>query len=299
MTTQTETPAATSETYLNINEASKACGLSPSVLRIWELRYGWPNPKRKGNGYRAYSMHLIDDLRRVSKLVKDGTPIRQIIVDGLPQWPAEDNRAPVKPKTLEQIKPLAETRDRTIKQLRQRLLSGVTIRNAGPILEVIDRSTYQLRPMQEAEAVFLPALIGLAEQELLERPFSDSDVCAVLKKITPRADQLLGRLPADDQAIAVVPASTEERDIVLAKVIALVINGRGTPARVADAPNDRCLIVGHDLGIEPGKALAAITPVKPVDLLLAERGELAEDAELPVYHAIPATKLLIDNDLPW
>ena len=29
MTTQTETPAATSETYLNINEASKACGLEP------------------------------------------------------------------------------------------------------------------------------------------------------------------------------------------------------------------------------------------------------------------------------
>ena len=255
MTTQAETPAATSETYLNINEASKACGLSPSVLRIWELRYGWPNPKRKGNGYRAYSMHLIDDLRRVAKLVKDGTPIRQIIVDGLPQWPAEDNRAPVKPKTLEQIKPIVETRDRSVKQLRQRLLAGVNVRNAGPILEVIDRSTYQLRPKQEAEAVFLPALIGIAEQELLERPFKDTDIEAVLRKITSRADQLLGRLPADKQALTVVPASDSERDLVLAKVITLVIAGRGTPAQVATETGDRSILVGHDLEIEPGKAL--------------------------------------------
>lgn len=74
---------------LNINEASKACGLSPSVLRIWELRYGWPNPKRKPNGYRAYNQHQIQELKRVADLVKRGTPISALIIDGLPRWPTD------------------------------------------------------------------------------------------------------------------------------------------------------------------------------------------------------------------
>src|SRR5580692_6884735 len=76
-----------SQQSLNINEASKACGLSPSVLRIWELRYGWPNPKRKPNGYRAYNQHQIQELKRVADLVKRGTPISTLIIDGLPRWP--------------------------------------------------------------------------------------------------------------------------------------------------------------------------------------------------------------------
>ena len=74
---------------MNINEASKACGLSPSVLRIWELRYGWPNPKRKANGYRAYNQHQVQELKRVSDLVKRGTPISALIIDGLPRWPTD------------------------------------------------------------------------------------------------------------------------------------------------------------------------------------------------------------------
>ena len=64
--------AVKADSYLNINEASQACGLSPSVLRIWELRYGWPNPRRKANGYRSYSPHLVEDLKRIAKLIEEG-----------------------------------------------------------------------------------------------------------------------------------------------------------------------------------------------------------------------------------
>src|SRR6187399_203758 len=77
-----------SKQTMNINEASKLCGLSPSVLRIWELRYGWPNPKRKPNGYRAYTMHQVQELKRMGELVKAGVPVSSLIVEGLPRWPA-------------------------------------------------------------------------------------------------------------------------------------------------------------------------------------------------------------------
>ena len=78
----------------NIKEASHATGLTPSVLRIWELRYGWPKPRRKANGYRTYQRHQIDDLCKVASLVKSGQPISSIIIDGLPRWPAAGCTAP-------------------------------------------------------------------------------------------------------------------------------------------------------------------------------------------------------------
>ncbi len=72
----------------NIKEASHATGLTPSVLRIWELRYGWPKPKRKANGYRTYQRHQIEDLRRIASLVKAGQSISSLIQEnGLPHWP--------------------------------------------------------------------------------------------------------------------------------------------------------------------------------------------------------------------
>ena len=133
----------------------------------------------------------------------------------------------------------------------------VTIRNAGPILPLIARPINSVEARSRSRLP--PALIGLAEQELLERPFADNDVAAVIAKITPRADQLLARLGDDPQAITVVAASDSDRDVILAKVIALVINGRGTPARPADTAGDRSLVVHTSASNR--LALAAILPV--------------------------------------
>src|SRR3954469_8037558 len=80
--------AMANKTHLNINEASKLCGLSPSVLRIWELRYGWPAPQRRPNGYRPYSMHQVEELKRMAELVKAGIPVSSLIVEAMPRWPA-------------------------------------------------------------------------------------------------------------------------------------------------------------------------------------------------------------------
>ena len=41
------------KTQFSIQEAGKACELNPSVLRIWEARYGWPKPQLRKHGYRV------------------------------------------------------------------------------------------------------------------------------------------------------------------------------------------------------------------------------------------------------
>ena len=66
----------------NITEASKLCGLSASVLRIWELRYKWPKPARKANGYRTYGATIIKDLQWAAGRIADGKAISELIIDG-------------------------------------------------------------------------------------------------------------------------------------------------------------------------------------------------------------------------
>ena len=76
------------ETF-DIETTSKACGLSAGVLRMWELRYGWPRPGRHPNGYRYFTRYQIEELKRMSTLVKSGMLISRLIQDGMPKWPAE------------------------------------------------------------------------------------------------------------------------------------------------------------------------------------------------------------------
>ena len=60
----------------SIHDAAAASGLTPSVIRVWEERYGWPPPKRHRNGYRAFALHEIDELKKVAALVKNGDGFR-------------------------------------------------------------------------------------------------------------------------------------------------------------------------------------------------------------------------------
>lgn len=212
--------------FFNINEASKECDLSPSVLRIWELRYGWPNPRRRPNGYRAYSQHLIDDLKRISKLVKSGIPIRELIVDGLPRWPMDEEQA--QPRTIDRTRGLPCPPDRTAAELQKEFLAAVEHRSGGQTRALLQRATYQLRPRDEAAAALLPALMGIEELHDLKRGLDTSEG-AVVAYVTDRSMQLLRRFRGSGQPTWVVP--TAPPHAALACVSALVLNQRGVYAR--------------------------------------------------------------------
>ena len=42
-------------TYLSIGELSSRTGVTPSTLRIWEERHGFPVPTRLESGHRRYA----------------------------------------------------------------------------------------------------------------------------------------------------------------------------------------------------------------------------------------------------
>ena len=55
-----------------IKEAATRAGLTPTVARAWERRYGVVEPARTSSGYRLYDEAAIERLRTMRLLVEDG-----------------------------------------------------------------------------------------------------------------------------------------------------------------------------------------------------------------------------------
>lgn len=281
-------PAAKSagERYLNINEASKECGLSPSVLRIWELRYGWPNPRRKANGYRSYSPHLVEDLKRMASLVGEGTPIRQLIVDGLPQWPRSEDSAPALPRTLDQTRALPHSGGRSEAALREELIRAIETHRPGSVLEILQRAAWQLRQKDELDTALAPCLVGLSELNDLGRPLNNQrDRQAIANAIEGRCRQLMRMVDREQASIRVQPLHPE--DSALAWVICVALHRRHQLAVLGDGspPTEgEALILACD-GVLSGNLVSKAKAVI---------GSLPADDR----HGLPAL-LDVQQDINW
>jgi DNA-binding transcriptional MerR regulator len=50
---------------LAIRDVAERTGIAAGTIRMWEQRYGFPEPERTTAGYRLYSEGDVDALRRV------------------------------------------------------------------------------------------------------------------------------------------------------------------------------------------------------------------------------------------
>src|ERR1043165_4691946 len=187
----------------SIHDAAAASGLTPSVIRVWEERYGWPAPKRHRNGYRAFAAHEIDELKRVAELVKGGMPISKIIVDGFPKWPEDGHKAsPRHDLTVTRGLPLRP--GRAAEGLREELARALEDLHVGHALEAIQRACIDLRPADELAAVLAPALVGLVELRNQGRHLPREQ--ELEDAIGVRCRQVRGRLPPAGAPVTVAAA---------------------------------------------------------------------------------------------
>ena len=271
------TPATTSS--LNINEASKSCGLSPSVLRIWELRYSWPSPKRKANGYRSYSTHQVQELTRIASLVKSGTPISSLIIDGLPRWPADVQRTS-SPRILAKTRSLAKPAPLTEAALQRDLIDALETRRGAHATEILQRIFWLVRPADEARTALVPALVAMAELRRAGRPLEGEAELQVM--VQNRCTQLLRMIKNEGQPLRIVPA--RPADAALASLVALILNYRhiaAQPAFTGDGATAGVLVSEDELPSGSAPGLGRLTTLG--------------DAESP------ALGDLLDGlvDLPW
>ncbi len=214
----------------SIHDAAEAAGLTPSVIRVWEERYGWPSPKRHHNGYRAFASHEIEELKRAAVLVRGGMPIGKLIVDGFPHWPEEAKRVSTKQHDLSHTKSLPTRPGRMAENLRDLVVSGLNQLHGGQVLECVQRACIELRPADEVAVVLAPALLGLIELQQHDRTVThDQDVRIA---VASRSRQLRQRLPTTGNDVLVAPASEADSDFTALVIAALAT--RGISARQGD-----------------------------------------------------------------
>jgi len=64
--------SASRATPLAIAAVERDTGLSKDTLRVWERRYGFPQPLRDASGERSYSPEQVDKLRAIKRLLDAG-----------------------------------------------------------------------------------------------------------------------------------------------------------------------------------------------------------------------------------
>ena len=76
-----ETTAASSLAGISIAAVERDTGLGKDTLRVWERRYGFPQPLRDASGERVYPAEQVEHLRLVKRLMdqgqRPGTLLRQ------------------------------------------------------------------------------------------------------------------------------------------------------------------------------------------------------------------------------
>lgn len=62
-------------TDLAIKDVAERTGIAAGTIRMWEQRYGFPVPDRTASGYRRYSHHDVEALRKVAALRHRGLSV--------------------------------------------------------------------------------------------------------------------------------------------------------------------------------------------------------------------------------
>lgn len=99
-------PATRHPGLLPINAVERETGISKELLRMWERRYGFPNPDRDAQGDRLYGPDQINKLRVIRRLLDAGFRPGKIISLEMPELEklvasSHGNPSPILPPDLE------------------------------------------------------------------------------------------------------------------------------------------------------------------------------------------------------
>ncbi len=173
----------------SIAAVSKLTGVSCHALRVWERRYGFPEPLRSDSGHRRYAADQVLVLRQLADLTRRGTAIGAVM-------------AALRSGRLSEADPAAlEAVDRPSTPVGPAGLVDLLI--AGDIAgaqQVVARAEAELDPSALVERLIEPALVDAGERWFRREcdNFQERCACVFLRRTLARlADQAAqaNRLP--------------------------------------------------------------------------------------------------------
>ncbi len=247
---------------LAIAAVERDTGLTKDTLRVWERRYGFPQPERDAHGERAYPLEQVEKLRIVKRLIDGGhrpgrlvpMPLEALVelsentVDA-PRRPGNDLTAPDLKSYLAMMRSHdVDALRRLLLQAQMRLgLSRFVLDVVLPLntlvgdawmrgqLEIFEEHAY----IECLQGVLRQALAGIPEPAPLDRP-------RVLLTTLPGEPHGLGLLLAetlfslDGARVLSLGVQTPVWDITLAAsayrcdIVALGFTGCMNPNQVVD-----------------------------------------------------------------
>jgi methylmalonyl-CoA mutase cobalamin-binding subunit len=133
---------------LSIGDVAEETGVSVDTIRVWERRYGRPEPVRLPSGHRRYTKEHVRWLRRVAEALALGHRPGRIVRLGekdLDRLLGEAGPAPAASGSLERLLPLiegfrqAELETALLDEAERRGLRGFLAGCVGPLLVAVGR----------------------------------------------------------------------------------------------------------------------------------------------------------------
>ncbi len=249
---------------VNISAVERETGLSKDTLRVWERRYGFPNPTRDANGERAYPADQLEKLRLIRRLMDLGMRPGKIVAAPLAELEAHlggahggEGAGDVESGPAQEV--LALIRAHQAAELREYL--GMTLLRMG------------LRPFVTDVLAQLNAAVGAAWAQgriaIFEEHLYTEQVQHLLRHAIgsmPQAAQrprvLLTTLPGEEHQLGLLMAHA----CMAVEGVQCISLGVQTPAReiaqAARAHGADVVGVSFSTAMQTNAALAALTDLR-------------------------------------
>ena len=120
---------------LPIREVAARTGIAAGTIRMWEQRYGFPEPRRLSSGYRAYSIEDVEVLRRVATYRRRGYSVPVALERARAAAGATDRPSIFGALAMgDQPAPARVMRKRTLIAISRGIEEETLARGAGPVV---------------------------------------------------------------------------------------------------------------------------------------------------------------------
>ena len=120
---------------LAIKDVAERTGIAAATIRMWEQRYGFPEPARTASGYRVYTDADVEILRRVSAFREDGLSVPAALERARATAGASDRPSIYGAiASAEDSVPARRLRKRTLLAISRAIEDETLARAAGPVV---------------------------------------------------------------------------------------------------------------------------------------------------------------------
>jgi DNA-binding transcriptional MerR regulator/methylmalonyl-CoA mutase cobalamin-binding subunit len=293
MTSNPKTP----QLMLNITAVERDTRIGKDALRVWERRYGFPQPERDTNGERLYPPEQVERLRVIKRLLDAGHRPGRVVALELAQLhelsdalkePVNSTSLTGNPASLQQLEitqllDLLKTHDPA--QLRRRF--SQQIMRIGLARFVMDIATPLMRDVGKAWA---SGDLHIFEEHLCSEVLETSLRAALATAPEPAANSrprvLLSTVPGESHSLSILMAEA----LFLVEGCSCMNLGSQTPLHdmlnAANAHRSDIVAISFSAASNPGQSADALSELRamlpaPIELWAGSPHSLLQRRDLP------------------